>query len=89
MKLKHEEPLSNFASKFNLRLYSLVWGISPTTPIDRREYPRKTNPTELGDIGDASWANTTRMSVGARCFLVGRCRLTPCRPRVHPMLSLC
>lgn len=47
----------------------LVWGISPDKPIDRREYPHATNPTQIGDVGDAVWANATRMSVGARCFL--------------------
>lgn len=47
----------------------LVWGINPNDPVSRRSYPRETNPTQLGDVGDAVFANATRMSVGARCFL--------------------
>mmetsp|Transcript_28613 Transcript_28613/g.70547 ORF Transcript_28613/g.70547 Transcript_28613/m.70547 type:complete len:1443 (+) Transcript_28613:253-4581(+) len=47
----------------------LVWGIDPVKLVDRREYPRVTNPTKVGDVGDAVFANATRMSVGAKCFL--------------------
>lgn len=47
----------------------MVWGIDPADPISRGTYPDETNPTLLNDVGNAVFANATRMSVGAKCFL--------------------
>ena len=55
---------SNYAMRTRM-----VWGINPSDPIFRGHYPRETNPTKLGDVGRAKFANATRLSVGAKCFL--------------------